>query len=151
MQLLDGETLTQRIRREGRLSREQAFPIIVQMAEGLQAAHDVGIIHRDFKSGNVILTNHRAVITDFGLAGLDERLKAAEAPDGTAESRVTGTVAFMSPEQSIAGERSLAQVRVDGPLGQRNGLPRCLPERRQRSASLATRPNEPRKRFGRYR
>jgi tetratricopeptide (TPR) repeat protein len=99
MQLLAGETLEQRIRRGGRLARNEAFPIVVQMAEGLQAAHDAGIIHRDFKSGNVILTKTRAVVTDFGLAALNEHAAATTAARVTAEAKITGTVAYMSPEQ----------------------------------------------------
>jgi tetratricopeptide (TPR) repeat protein len=108
MELLTGETLSARIRRLRRLSREQAFPLAVQMAEGLQAAHDVGIVHTDFKSGNVVLIpgaeGDRAVITDFGLARHDP---GAAAPDETvtmsAEGHLVGTVAYMSPEQMRSG------------------------------------------------
>jgi tetratricopeptide (TPR) repeat protein len=104
MQLLLGETLALRIKRHGRLSAEEAFPLIVHMAEGLQAAHAEGIIHRDFKSGNVILANGRAVITDFGLAALDQGLASAGSPQSeSAEARISGTVAYMSPEQMSGG------------------------------------------------
>ena len=74
MELLQGHTLADRIR-AGRLPRDEAFPIAVQLAEGLQAAHRAGIVHADFKSANVILVTSpggtRAVITDFGVARLD--------------------------------------------------------------------------------
>jgi len=104
MQLLQGETLSQLIHRAGRLSAAEAFPLIVQMAEGLQAAHAEGIIHRDFKSGNVIVANRRAVITDFGLAALDSALVPADSKHSvSAETRITGTVAYMSPEQMSGG------------------------------------------------
>jgi tetratricopeptide (TPR) repeat protein len=104
MQLLEGETLKGRIQRSGRLTSAEAFPFILQMAEGLQAAHDEGIIHRDFKSGNVILTKNRAVITDFGLAGLDPSLPRADsARTVSAEVRIAGTIAYMSPEQMSGG------------------------------------------------
>src|SRR5258708_31718044 len=77
MELLQGETLQARIESKGRLSGSEALPLAVQMAEGLEAAHAAGIIHRDFKSGNVILVpgkaGDRAVITDFGLARPDRR------------------------------------------------------------------------------
>jgi tetratricopeptide (TPR) repeat protein len=109
MQLLHGETLAQRIHRAGRLSAEEAFPLIVHIAEGLQAAHNEGIIHRDFKSGNVILTNNRAVITDFGLAGLDPDLAPADSGRSvSAEARIAGTVAYMSPEQMSGGRVTTA-------------------------------------------
>jgi len=108
MELLEGETLSQRIRRVHRLSREDAFPLAVQMAEGLHAAHEAGIVHADFKSGNVILVagshGERAVITDFGLARIDP---ATTAPDETHSmneySPIAGTVAYMSPEQMAGG------------------------------------------------
>ena len=75
MELLQGETLTHRLRREGRLSAEQALPIVTQMAAALSAAHAAGVVHRDFKSDNVMLLDGhdpgdppRVVVTDFGLA-----------------------------------------------------------------------------------
>jgi tetratricopeptide (TPR) repeat protein len=100
MQLLAGETLAARIRREGRMRSAEAFPLIVQMAEGLGAAHNAGIIHCDFKSANVMVDSSRAVITDFGLAGL-ERGAVPGPPE--AEMGPAGTVAYMSPEQ-MSGE-----------------------------------------------
>ena len=108
MELLRGETLAARIRRGGRLSREEAFPIVVQMAEGLAAAHAIGVVHTDFKSSNVILVpapgGTRAVITDFGLARLDPGL-AAEGDTRTMSGtlQIAGTVAYMSPEQLTGG------------------------------------------------
>jgi tetratricopeptide (TPR) repeat protein len=109
MQLLKGETLALRIHRAGRLSAGEAFPLVVQMAEGLQAAHAEGIIHRDFKSGNVILAKSRALITDFGLAALDPGLAPTDSEHSVpAEARIagtvaSGTVAYMSPEQMSGG------------------------------------------------
>jgi eukaryotic-like serine/threonine-protein kinase len=108
MELLHGETLARRIRRTGRLSREEAFPIAVQMAQGLQAAHSAGIVHADFKSGNVILVPgeraERAVITDFGLS------RITPTPDASGATRaryddghMEGTMAYMSPEQMSGG------------------------------------------------
>src|SRR6185295_11733920 len=74
MELLEGETLASRIRSRP-LTHDEAFPLIVQLAKGLQAAHDAGVVHADFKSGNIVLVRGadgvRAVITDFGLARLD--------------------------------------------------------------------------------
>src|SRR5262245_25845329 len=73
MELLYGETLGQRLRRSGPLAVREALDLVRQMAAGLDAAHAAGIVHRDFKSDNVILAGRdevspRAVITDFGVA-----------------------------------------------------------------------------------
>jgi serine/threonine protein kinase len=109
MEFLDGETLSSKVRREGTLSRGTAFPIAVQMAEGLAAAHRAGVVHTDFKSGNVILVpspagGERAVITDFGLARRDPGMLP---PDVTRTlvygGQMAGTVAYMSPEQLEGG------------------------------------------------
>ena len=80
MELLEGETLSQRISRQGRLTTDEALPLTQQLCWGLAAAHAAGVIHRDFKSSNVILVpgdkasgestdaSIRVVITDFGIA-----------------------------------------------------------------------------------
>ncbi|MDQ2898629.1 MAG: serine/threonine protein kinase, partial [Acidobacteriota bacterium] len=72
MEYLPGETLARRIKTHGPLPAAQALPLMRQMADALDAAHRAGVIHRDFKSSNVILTSAdnsvRAVVTDFGLA-----------------------------------------------------------------------------------
>src|SRR5580765_7490998 len=94
MELLRGETLSARIRKAERLSRAEAFPIAVQLAEGLEAAHRAGIVHADFKSGNVILVpapagGVRAVITDFGLSRIDP---TAPVVDETRTMTVSGRI-----------------------------------------------------------
>jgi eukaryotic-like serine/threonine-protein kinase len=102
MELLRGTTLSQRIGLESRISPARALPIVEQIAAGLQAAHDAGVIHRDFKSPNVILVpaqgspgNVRAVITDFGLA----HAAAGDMASLTGSLEVVGTPAYMAPEQ----------------------------------------------------
>jgi tetratricopeptide (TPR) repeat protein len=96
MELLQGETLAARIRRTGPLSANDAQRIVLQLIEGLDAAHRAGIIHRDFKSANVVLVpdgeDERAVIMDFGLAATFG--SAPGARDG-----LIGTPAYMAPEQ----------------------------------------------------
>ena len=111
MELLQGHTLADRIR-AGQLPRDEAFPIAVQLAEGLQAAHRAGIVHADFKSANVILVTSpggtRAVITDFGVARLDPGSATMdEARTHVDTIRVAGTLPYMSPEQ-LAGDRVTA-------------------------------------------
>ena len=93
MELLEGETLSRHIGERGRLEKSEAIPILRQLCAGLQAAHDAGVIHRDFKSGNVILAG-RAVITDFGLARTTE-----VDPQVSHRSAIIGTPAYMAPEQ----------------------------------------------------
>ena len=84
MELLNGRTLAEELQSGRRYPPEEALPIVTQLAEGLQAAHDAGVVHRDLKPGNVILVPGssepgakdeppRAVITDFGLAVSDSR------------------------------------------------------------------------------
>jgi len=105
MQLLEGETLAVRVRRDGALRSDEALPIAVHLAEGLDAAHAVGIIHRDLKSSNVMFCGGRAVIMDFGLAraALVEGIRPHADRSFTAGSQVLGTVAYMSPEQLSGG------------------------------------------------
>ncbi|MGD0134685.1 MAG: protein kinase [Bryobacteraceae bacterium] len=101
MQLVHGETLAERLRRDGRISLPEALPLVVQMAEALGAAHDAGVIHRDFKTSNVILTGTKLVVTDFGLA----RSTAAGDDNSLTESgHLVGTPAYMAPEQLTRGD-----------------------------------------------
>jgi eukaryotic-like serine/threonine-protein kinase len=101
MELLDGETLGARLKDGGRMSVDEALPLVRQMASALAAAHAVGIMHRDFKPGNVMLVGAqgkcRTVVTDFGLA-----LQSLTLDQGASLSIVhglSGTPAYMSPEQ----------------------------------------------------
>jgi serine/threonine protein kinase len=107
MELLEGETLQARIERQGRLTGAEALPLAIQMAEGLAAAHAAGIIHRDFKSGNVIVIpgekGDRAVITDFGLARADRKLDTAATASLSGRNILVGTIGYMSPEQLTGG------------------------------------------------
>lgn len=109
MELLEGESLSERIRRVGSFAPQEALPLIAQMCAGLAAAHHVGVVHRDFKPGNVILVPDgesgqvRAAITDFGLAlrsGGDESWTA----DFITLRGFCGTPAYMAPEQIESSE-----------------------------------------------
>ena len=115
MELLVGETLSRKLAREGRLSTAQALPLATQMCAGLAAAHAEGVVHRDFKSSNVMLVPRaevpgepstgttRVAITDFGVA-----CALSAAGDGeerlTGEAGVLGTPEYMAPEQVTGGE-----------------------------------------------
>jgi tetratricopeptide (TPR) repeat protein len=114
MELLEGETLSEKLRREGALTERQALPLIRQMVAALAAAHQAGVIHGDFKSANVMIVPReggapRAVVTDFGLArrlapGRGQTLLSASL-SGLAGY---GTPAYMSPEQIQGGKASKA-------------------------------------------
>jgi len=102
MELLEGETLTERLS-HGRLDPEQALPLVRQMVEALEAAHAQGIVHRDFKSSNVLLVPDggadRVVVTDFGIARALEKDRARD-PAMTGEA-LLGSPAYMAPEQVL--------------------------------------------------
>ncbi len=106
MELIRGETLSARLKRAGRLSPSQALPIVLQLCQALDAAHQAGVLHRDFKTSNVMLIDTgeqvRAVVTDFGIARWMQR-KEASATQATTQGMIFGTPAYMSPEQ-ILGE-----------------------------------------------
>jgi serine/threonine protein kinase len=98
MELIDGVDLRQVIRNGGGLSPRDAFDYAIQVAEGLAAIHDAGIIHRDLKSANLMRDERGLVrLMDFGIA------KEWEA-DVTATSQILGTPEYLSPEQA-RGER----------------------------------------------
>ncbi len=106
MELLEGETLEDRLAREGRFEEESALPLVLQMAEALAAAHAAGVIHRDFKTSNVLLVPSesdeaglRVVVTDFGLARPTVRGPDDSRTPLTGETRIVGTADYMSPEQ----------------------------------------------------
>lgn len=95
MEYLEGETLAQRIA-TGPLTIREAVHIAIQVSSGLAAAHSRGVIHRDVKPSNIILTNQGfAKIVDFGLA----RVLASDTTGLT--KGVTGTINYMSPEQAL--------------------------------------------------
>jgi Tfp pilus assembly protein PilF len=107
MELLEGETLARRLENKGRMSPSEAAPIARQLCDALSAAHRAGVLHRDFKSANVMLTGGRAVITDFGLA----RLLDADSVGPVTTGLAVGTPAYMPPEQ-IEGRPSGASVDI---------------------------------------
>ena len=96
MECIVGESLQQKIDRRGSLETIEILRIGRQIAEGLAAAHQQGLIHRDIKPSNILLENgvERVKITDFGLA------RAADDVSITQSGHVTGTPQYMSPEQA---------------------------------------------------
>ncbi len=100
MELISGESLEKKIKRDGALSLKEIVSIGMQTAAGLAAAHDKGLIHRDIKPGNILLeqSGQRVKLTDFGLA------RAAEDVHLTRSGLVAGTPLYMSPEQASGEE-----------------------------------------------
>jgi tetratricopeptide (TPR) repeat protein len=109
MEFLAGETLSARLHREGRLSMEEALPILSQTAEALDAAHRAGVIHRDFKPSNVMLVpsadGTRAVVTDFGLA---RSCGPSSETTATLTGTLMGTRDYMAPELLAGGAATVA-------------------------------------------
>jgi len=94
MAYIEGQSLSKKIK-SGPLKLDEALDIAIQVAEGLHEAHEKGIVHRDIKSANIMLTEKgQAKIMDFGLA------KLAGSTLVTKEGTMLGTVAYMSPEQA---------------------------------------------------
>ncbi|MFC7403936.1 serine/threonine-protein kinase [Georgenia alba] len=95
MELVSGETLAARLARQGRLSAAELVPILVQACHGLHAAHTAGVVHRDVKPANVMITPDGSVkLTDFGIS------LAANQPPMTSTGMVMGTAQYLPPEQA---------------------------------------------------
>src|SRR5262245_21114577 len=95
MEFVEGSSLSDLLRREGRLSPARALQIVRQIADALAAAHRLGIVHRDVKPGNILLTKEGAgKLADLGLAVLVDRDR------GAASGALAGTAAYMAPEQA---------------------------------------------------
>ncbi|TKW74694.1 MAG: serine/threonine protein kinase, partial [Staphylococcus hominis] len=95
MEYIRGESLADLIKREGALSEELALDVLEQAAHGLAVIHRMGLVHRDIKPGNLMITqNGQIKITDFGIA------KAAAAVPLTRTGMVVGTAQYVSPEQA---------------------------------------------------
>jgi len=97
MPYVEGESLRERLDREHQLPVEEAVKIASDVAEALQAAHDQGVIHRDVKPANILLSKGRPLVSDFGIA---LALGAAGAGRLTETGLSLGTPHYMSPEQA---------------------------------------------------
>jgi eukaryotic-like serine/threonine-protein kinase len=116
LEYLEGETLADRLER-GRMPVEQVLKVGAEIADALEKAHAKGLIHRDLKPGNVMLTKSGAKLLDFGLAkhhasGIDTVLTAiTQSKPLTAEGMIVGTYHYMSPEQ-VEGHQADARSDI---------------------------------------
>ncbi|MFZ2964061.1 MAG: protein kinase [Rhodoglobus sp.] len=95
MELVPGEALSAILERERVLPADKVLDIVAQTASALQAAHAAGLVHRDIKPGNLLITPEgRVKITDFGIARIADQVPL------TATGQVMGTVQYLSPEQA---------------------------------------------------
>ena len=145
MELVPGESLAKILERDRSLGGEQVLDIVAQTARALQAAHESGMVHRDIKPGNLLITpDHQVKITDFGIARIADQVSL------TATGQVMGTVQYLAPEQAtgkgstpstdiyslgivayeaLAGKRPFTgATQMDIAMSQINDAPPPLPE-----------------------
>jgi serine/threonine-protein kinase len=102
MPVVDGESLRQRLKREGALALEEAVRIGRSVAEALDFAHSHGVVHRDIKPENILLFGNEPMVADFGIA---LAIDAADQERLTLTGLSLGTPAYMSPEQALGDTR----------------------------------------------
>jgi serine/threonine-protein kinase len=107
MELVEGETLFERVKRCGPLDIGQVNEIVGQVAEALAAAHEAGVVHRDIKPGNIMLTEGGVKILDFGFAKLSQGAASLLTQQGMS----LGSPTYMSPEQYLGS--SEVDARTD--------------------------------------
>ena len=114
MAYVPGETLADRVRRDGALPLDEALRFTAEVGEALQHAHEQGVIHRDVKPSNILLSRGHAFLMDFGIAKAMSGESGPAAAALTATGVVVGTAEYMSPEQAAGDKRIDARTDVYG-------------------------------------
>src|SRR3989442_438917 len=112
MEYVEGESLRQRLSRHGPLSVDDAVRIAAEVGDALPYAHENGVIHRDVKPENILLSRGHALVSDFGVAKLMEERVGSEGVPLTGAGIAVGTAAYMSPEQASGDKRIDARSDV---------------------------------------
>ena len=114
---VEGTTLAQLIRDRGRLTPEEAAPLLLQVADALAAAHRLAIVHRDVKPSNILIAlDGTAKLSDFGIA------RAVADASLTQTGLVTGSPAYIAPEVATGASATTGQRRL---VVRRDDLPRA--------------------------
>jgi eukaryotic-like serine/threonine-protein kinase len=150
MPLIEGDSLRARLAREGELPVGETVRLLRDVVDALSCAHEHGVVHRDIKPDNVLITRHHALVTDFGVA---KALSEATGPTAlTSVGVALGTPAYMAPEQA-SGDAHVdhrADIYAVGALGYEmlTGRPPFIaPTPQAVLAAHVTQPPEPVARF----
>ena len=131
MEMIEGGSLGDLIQRVGRLPVQQACSLVAQALRGVQAAHEQGVVHRDLKPDNILLTvDGVPKVTDFGIAHVED-LGMALTRTGT----VMGTLAYMAPEQRTNARAADARSDLFA-----MGEPHCMWRLQAKNHLISTQP-----------
>lgn len=112
MEFVEGVNLHSLVQLRGRFAVARAVNYTIQALQGLQHAHEAGLVHRDLKPANLLLDRSGVVkLTDFGLARSQSPISAEETPKEQAGTSIMGTIDYLAPEQALAPDRT--DIRSD--------------------------------------
>src|SRR5213595_142195 len=108
MEYVEGESLHDRLERDGPLAVEEAIRITAEVGDALEYAHESGVIHRDIKPGNILLSRGHAMVSDFGIAKV-----LFESGTATGGSAITGTGITVGTAEYMSAEQASGERRID--------------------------------------